>query len=287
MARPEPQYGVPLSVAEVPLKLPINPIYGVTPSSEYIPIQVDAEGKLSLASVTIGGSITVSNFPAIQAVSQSGTWTVALSSGSIEIGTVNQGTPASLANAWPTKVTDGTHTLAVNDDGSLNVDLSSSGSIPVTIDHSLDSVAIYGTDGSTDRFIKTDASGNIQVGQSGTWSLRLQDGSGNTISSTSSALDVNVKNITNGAASASPTSKARSASNQTFLALNANRKGATIYNDSSALLYVKFGATASTSDFTVRLANQSYYEVPFSYTGRIDGIWASAGTGAALITELS
>ena len=341
MARPEPQYGVPLSVAEVPLKLPINPIYGVTPSSEYIPIQVDAEGKLSLASVTIGGSVTVSNFPATQAVTQSGTWTVALSSGSIEIGTVDQGTPASLTNAWPTKVTDGIHVLAVNDDGSLNVDLSSSGSIPVTIDHSLDSVAIYGTDGTTDRFIKTDASGNIQVGVintslavtqstspwvvsgtatvSGTvtanqgtanatpWNeniaqiagstiavaaagiakVGLTDGSGNTISSTSNALDVNIKSTTNGAASASPTSKARSNASQTFLALNANRKGATIYNDSSALLYVKFGAVATTSDFTVRLATQSYYEVPFNYPGRIDGIWASAGTGAALITELA
>jgi hypothetical protein len=33
----------------------------------------------------------------------------------------NQGAPNSLANAWPTKVTDGTNTLAPNSDGSINV----------------------------------------------------------------------------------------------------------------------------------------------------------------------
>src|SRR5262249_53151461 len=33
----------------------------------------------------------------------------------------NQGAPATLANAWPTKVTDGTDVLAVNTDGSINV----------------------------------------------------------------------------------------------------------------------------------------------------------------------
>ncbi len=121
----------------------------------------------------------------------------------------------------------------------------------------------------------------------GSQKTKLVDGSGNIITSTSNALDVNVKSMTNGAASSAVTSVARSASSQTFLAANTNRKGATLYNDSGALLYVKFGTTASSSDFTVRLASQSYYEIPFSYTGRIDGIWASAGIGDVRITELS
>jgi hypothetical protein len=79
---------------------------------------------------------------------------------------------------------------------------------------------------------------------------------------------------------------AGSASSVTLLASNANRLGATIYNDSTANLYVKLGATASATSFTILLAANDYYEVPFGYTGIIDGSWASA-TGNARITELT
>lgn len=77
-----------------------------------------------------------------------------------------------------------------------------------------------------------------------------------------------------------------SASSVTVLALNAQRRGATIYNDSTAILYLKLGATASTTSFTVKMQPDSYYEVPFGYTGVIDGIWASA-TGSARVVEIS
>lgn len=84
---------------------------------------------------------------------------------------------------------------------------------------------------------------------------------------------------------------ASSASSVTLLAANALRKGATITNDSSALLYVKLAASAaSTSAYTAVMAGAgsapfAYYEVPFGYTGEIRGIWAS-GTGNARVTEL-
>jgi len=74
-----------------------------------------------------------------------------------------------------------------------------------------------------------------------------------------------------------------------ILAANAARKGATIANNTGAILYLKFdviGTTSATS-FTVRLAANAYYEVPFQYTGAISGIWASAGAGTALISELT
>lgn len=79
---------------------------------------------------------------------------------------------------------------------------------------------------------------------------------------------------------------AGSASSVTLLASNTSRRGMTIYNDSSAVLYVKFGTTASTTSFTVKMAADTYYEAPFGYTGVIDGIWASA-TGSARITEIT
>lgn len=88
------------------------------------------------------------------------------------------------------------------------------------------------------------------------------------------------------AATPSQSSVAGSASSVTLLAANSDRLGATIYNDSTAALYVKLGATASTSSFTVKMASDGYFEVPYGYTGVIDGIWASA-TGNARITEVS
>jgi len=82
------------------------------------------------------------------------------------------------------------------------------------------------------------------------------------------------------------TNVAGSASSVTLLSANANRLGATIVNDSSAILYVKFGTTASSTSYTVRMTLNAYYEVPFGYTGRIDGIWTVAA-GNARITELT
>lgn len=90
-------------------------------------------------------------------------------------------------------------------------------------------------------------------------------------------------------ATATVTSVADSDLNQTLLSANSARRGFIISNTSSAILYIKFGATASTTDFTVALpANTGRYEMLGSvvYVGRIDGIWASNQSGAALVTEL-
>lgn len=88
---------------------------------------------------------------------------------------------------------------------------------------------------------------------------------------------------------ATTSSVADSASNVTILAANTGRIGASIFNDSSALLYLKYGATAATStDYTVRLYPNSYHEVYGGYTGTLTGIWDSdPGDGAARVTELT
>lgn len=79
---------------------------------------------------------------------------------------------------------------------------------------------------------------------------------------------------------------AGSATSVTLQASNANRLGWTVFNDSTAILYVKCGATASTTSFTVKMAAGAYWELPFRYTGVVDGIWASA-TGNARVTEFT
>lgn len=89
-----------------------------------------------------------------------------------------------------------------------------------------------------------------------------------------------------GAGTSAVTQVASSATSVTLLSANSSRLQATIYNDSTQVLYVKFGTTASTVSYTVQLTSQAYYEVPARYTGRIDGIWASAN-GNAYVTELT
>lgn len=77
-------------------------------------------------------------------------------------------------------------------------------------------------------------------------------------------------------------------SSTTLLAANANRIGATIHNTDANALYVKFGATASTSSFTVKIASDGYYEFARPvYRGIVDGIWSADGAGLAAITELT
>ena len=76
-----------------------------------------------------------------------------------------------------------------------------------------------------------------------------------------------------------------SATKVTLLSANPQRKGASFYNDSSAILYLKHGANASTTSYKLAMAANSYYEVPTTnYVGVISGTWASA-TGAVAVTE--
>jgi hypothetical protein len=81
-------------------------------------------------------------------------------------------------------------------------------------------------------------------------------------------------------------SVAGSAASVTLLAANVNRLGATLYNDSNQNFFVKLGATASNTSFTVRMSSQTYYEVPFGFTGQIDGI-QNVANGNMRVTELT
>lgn len=99
-------------------------------------------------------------------------------------------------------------------------------------------------------------------------------------------LHVNLgKNVS--ASSAAITAVPGNASSVSILASNASRKGAIIFNDSTAALYIKFGATASTTSFTYKIFPNGTWEMSQNaiYTGAIDGIWDSA-TGNARVTEL-
>lgn len=87
----------------------------------------------------------------------------------------------------------------------------------------------------------------------------------------------------------SQSSVAASLTSVTIKAANANRIGLTVFNDSNAgILYLLLGAgTASSTVFSVALQKGGgYYEVPYGYTGVINGVW-SVASGAARVTEFT
>lgn len=111
------------------------------------------------------------------------------------------------------------------------------------------------------------------------------DGANDGDVSSANPLPVNQKK----SATATTSQVADTNSSTTLLASNANRLGATIFNDSSALLYVLLGSgTASATNYTAKLYSNGYYECPALYTGQINGIWATdPGDGGAKVTELT
>jgi hypothetical protein len=94
--------------------------------------------------------------------------------------------------------------------------------------------------------------------------------------------------------SASPTSTtatttgtASSITSVALKALNANRKSLSVFNNSTANLYIKEGTAASiaSAGFGVKVVPGALYELPAPvYTGAINGIW-DAVDGYANVVE--
>ena len=92
-----------------------------------------------------------------------------------------------------------------------------------------------------------------------------------------------------GAGTGAVTTPALATTSFTVLAANTNRLGVFITNDTSAWVHVALSGTTSTTAFTVKLAPESYWELPVGavvYTGIITGI-ASATGGNLKVTELT
>lgn len=74
---------------------------------------------------------------------------------------------------------------------------------------------------------------------------------------------------------------------QTLVVENGSRVGLMIFNASTANLYLRIDADASTSDYFVKLPSNALYEMPRNYfTDKVTGIW-DAVDGSAKITEIS
>ena len=89
------------------------------------------------------------------------------------------------------------------------------------------------------------------------------------------------------AATSTVTRVSSSTTSIVLVAANASREGLLLYNDSSATQTIKFGTTATATDFSIRLTPRATYEMgnPI-YVGQIDVI-SSSTNGAIQVTELT
>lgn len=261
-------------------------------------------------SLTVDGSVSVSNFPATQAVTQSTSpWVV---SGTV---TANAGTGTFAISAASLPLPTGAATAALQTQPGVDIG-------DVTVNNAAGASAVNIQDGGNS--ITVD--GTVAATQSGTWNINNISGTvslptGAATETTLSALNAKFNSLgqktmansapvviasdqtvipvsdnggsltvdgsisITGAATATVASVTSSATNVTLFASNSSAKMRTVYNDSSRNLYLKFGTTASATSFTVLIANGGYYEFPLPiYTGQVDGLW-NVANGFARTTE--
>jgi hypothetical protein len=217
--------------------------------------------------------------------------------------TVDGTVAATQSGSWTVTENAGTGPFPVSDNsGSLTVDAPVATPVYVRLSDGAAAItALPITDNSGSLTVDNGGTFAVQAAQSGTWTVQPGNTANTTawkvdassvavpVTDNSGSLTVDGTVSTNiiSSSSASVTSVADAATNQTLLASNASRKGFSIYNDSTSAVYVKYGATASSTSFTFKLDPYSYYEYAGHsiYTGQIDGIWATNSTGSARITE--
>ena len=201
----------------------------------------------------------------------------------VSINAVAQGNSGSIGQSWYMSITDGTKVLGTGSSAPLwitgAVTVANLGNITMSVSVSNTPTVNQGNSGSIAQSWPVVITNGTQVLGTGSSAPLFVTGSVGVVGVVTSSAERS--------ATANRTDVARNAASTTILASNTSRNGATVFNDTNANLFIRFGAAAaSTTDFTVKLSAGSYYEVPFNFTGALTGIWASAGTGAARVTEI-
>lgn len=240
-------------------------------------------------SITVDGSVSISNFPATQAVTQSGTWTVQ---------------PGNTANTtpWLATISQGGNSATVSAAGALKVDgsaVTQPVSIAATVGVNLAQIngvtglagnGVTGTGSQRVTIASDNTAFSVNAVQSGTWATRIQDSSGTSITlgqkTGANSVPVVIASDQDRSSTVTHSNIAGSASAVTLQAANTARLGWSVYNDSNRDWYVRWGASASTTNFDVLVIPNAYLEIPFKYVGIITGIQTVAN-GNARVAEFT
>jgi hypothetical protein len=234
--------------------------------------------QLRASAVTVGGTVTVGNFPASQAVTfgaVTGSVSVlnfpasqAVTFSAVSIQNFPATQPVSIASVTiGNSVTIGS-LPAISGTVTANLDANS----PIIASQVETGIASYAEDLANAPF---PISGTVTVGNSVTiGSLPAISG---TVTANTFALQ----------GTAVTTSNFTSTTASTLLAsFNATREVLTIFNEGAGLLFVCPGATCTTVQYQVRLSSGDYYEVPNHQTTIThSAVFATAGT--ARVTQVS
>lgn len=197
---------------------------------------------------------------------------------------VNQGEAGTVGESWFVSITDGTSVLGTDANplavsGTLGVEgpievfgtVTSSIDGTVTVDGTVDIgnvVTVSGTVGLADQPIEV--FGTVDIG-----------GQPIEVDGTVNTREIN-------STTAATSNVAATTTSTTALASNALRRSATFYLEGNGVAYIKFGATASTTSYTVKLTRDGYYEVPAHYTGIIDVVFNNDSSNVVLrVTEIT
>jgi len=162
---------------------------------------------------------------------------------------VSQGLPGGISDAWNIKITDGTQVLGTGSSAPLWV---------------TGTVGFANGLGSSTNPIYVSSSTTAPVWVTGSITTTAEVNPTATVASVASTV---------------------TGSGVTLKAANGSRRGLTIYNDSTKILFVKLGPAVTVTDFSVKLSAQGYYEVPANYTGIVTGVWSGVN-GFAYVTEI-
>lgn len=179
-----PQFGVPLTADELNSSIPTSILYGVTPSNEFIPVQINSVGALSISGTISVGTVTIEGLDPVD----SSTHPLAI---------VNFGPDG---YALRTAIFDGGNQLIVNPDGSINVnaDIIIGDTISVTQGTSpwVINGSVTANIGTTNGLALDSSLSTIDTDIKASQPRKLQDGSGNNITSqvngSQRALDVGI-----------------------------------------------------------------------------------------------
>jgi hypothetical protein len=215
------------------------------------------------------------------------------------VGAVDQGNHGTADQSWYMVITDGSSSAALGSSSTNSLWITGSTTVDnvVTITPDGGSLTIDDGGGSitVDGTVTANVTGTVNLDRgnapgdplwiSGTVDVQGPDGtpSDPVYVTGSFAIDFNPN------PSATVTQVAASVTSVTLAAANISRRALSIWHEGTKNLYVKLGATATTTSFTAKLSAKGYYEVPGNYTGIVDGIWDSAGgpNAFAMVTEVT
>ena len=231
--------------------------------------------QLRASAVTVGGTVTVGNFPASQAVTF-GAVTGSVSVLNFPASQAVTFSAVSISNLPATQTIAGSVTLGAGTAQIGSVTASISGTVPVS------GTFFQGTQPVSLTTLPALVAGTAQIG-----SVTASISNSVTIASLPAISGTVTANTFALQGTAVTTSNFTSTTASTVLAnYNATREVLTIFNEGAGNLHICVGATCTTIAYQVRLSAGDYYEVPNHQTTIThSAVFATAGT--ARVTEVS